>query len=87
MLRLAQDMPSSEMLQGDVQSILAWVILALIALYMATAVYFIKRQNTQETKYDKLQAKTHKQIARSNRAMEAVADLPPPLEDEEDDDG
>ena len=82
MFLLAQDLPDPEMLQGDVQSVLAWVILALIVLYGATVVYFIKRQNNQETKYDKLQAKTHKQIARSNRAMEAVAKLSPPKEED-----
>lgn len=76
------EMPGPEMLQGDVQSVLAWVILSLIVLYGATVVYFIKRQNNQETKYDKLQAKTHRQIARSNRAMEAVAKLPPPQDED-----
>ena len=80
------ELPDPEMLQGDVQSVLAWVILALIVLYGATVVYFIKRQNNQEAKYDKLQAKTHRQIARSNRAMEAVAKLPPP-QDEDNGDG
>lgn len=87
-LLLAQEMPDSKMLQGDTQQVMAWVILALVALFVATCVYFIKRQSKQEAKYDKLAAKTHKQIARSNRAMEAVADLPPPPEedDEEEDD-
>ena len=63
------EMPGPEMLQGDVQSVLAWVILSLIVLYGATVVCCIKRQNNQETKYDKLQAKTHRHSASSNRSL------------------
>jgi len=74
-LYLAQ---SEELLQGDVQDVLAWVILALVALYGGTVAYFIKRQHSQEAKYDKLQIKVMKALVRSNRAIEAVADLPPP---------
>ncbi len=79
-LLLAQDLPDPKLLEGDVQEILVWVILAQIALYFATVSYFLLRQKKMEEKYDKLQAKTQKQIARSNRAMEAVAKLPPPKE-------
>ena len=71
------------MLQGDVQSVLAWVILVLILFYMATVVYFINRQNKQEAKYDKLVTRQGKQIGRSNRAMEAIANLPPPPTEDE----
>lgn len=82
MINLAQDIPDPSMLQGDVQEILAWIILVGLAFYLATVTYFLSRQKRMEEKYDKLQAKTHKQIARSTRAMEAVAKLPPPKEDD-----
>ena len=81
---LAQTVPKADLLKGDVQEILVWVVLAQVALYLATVIYFIKRQGAQEDKYDLLQAKTHRQLARSNRAIEAVANLPPPKEDEND---
>lgn len=83
---IAQDLPDPDLLQGDAQEILAWIVLALIALYGATVAYFIRRQGKMEEKYDKLQAKVIKQISRSNRAMEAVAKLPPPQDDEDSDD-
>jgi len=90
MFYLAQDMPDSNMLQGDTQSILAWVVLAQIVLFMAVCTYFIMRQSKHETKYDKLQKKTMKIAIRSQRAIEVLADLPAPaieedLDDEEDD--
>lgn len=79
-LQLAQDLPDPKLLQGDVQEILVWVVLAQIALFLATVVYFIKRQGVQETKYDELQDIVMKIVYRSNRAMEAVANLPAPEE-------
>ena len=42
--------------------------------------YFLIRQTKMEAKYDTLQVKMFKSISRSNRAMEAVAKLPPPAE-------
>jgi len=80
---LAQTMPDSSLLQGDAQGILSWVILALVALYVATVIYFIKRQSSQEDKYDRLQGKVMKLTVRSNRAIEALADLPPPVVEED----
>lgn len=79
-LYLAQ---AEELLNGDVQDILGWIILALVGLYSATVTYFIKRQMNQETKYDKLQNKVMKLTVRSNRAIEALADLPPPPVEED----
>ena len=84
------DLPDSDMLQGSSQDVLAWVVLAQIILFIAVCGYFIKRQNKQETKYDRLQKKTLKIALRSQRALEIVANLPAPeieedLDDEEDD--
>ena len=80
MWQLAQDLPDTKLLEGNVQEILVWIILAQIALYLATCTYFLLRQKYREGKYDTLQEKMIKQISRSNRAMEAVAKLPPPVE-------
>ena len=77
---LAKDLPDSKLLEGDEQEILVWVILALVLLWSATVTYFIRRLQKQEEKYDELQGKMIKAISRSNRAMEAVAKLPPPEE-------
>ena len=81
-MSLAQSMPDASMLQGDVQEILAWVILAQIVLFISTVIYFLKRQSRMEEKYDTLQEKMIKGLSRSNRAMEAVAKLPPPEDDD-----
>ena len=70
--------PDPALLQGDVQEILAWVVLSQIALWLATVTYFLRRQTMMEKKYDGLQVKLFKALSRSNRAMEAVAKLPPP---------
>ena len=81
------DLPDSDMLQGSSQDILAWVILAQIALFIAVCTYFIIRQNKLETKYDRLQKKTMKIALRSQRALEIVANLPAPeIEEDLDDD-
>lgn len=79
---LAQDLPDPDLLTGNVQEVLSFVVLALIVLYGATCTFFIKKLNHWETKYDKLVTRQGKQINRSNRAMEAVANLPPPVEEE-----
>ncbi len=79
----AQDLPDAKLLQGDVQEILVWVVLSLILLYVVTVGYFIRRQGFQEEKYDALVDRQNRQISRSNRAMEAVANLPPPPNEEE----
>jgi hypothetical protein len=76
MLLLAQGMPDSQLLSGGVQDILVWVVLAQVALYVATVIFFIKKLNSWEEKYDLLQAKTLKIAIRSQRAIEALADLP-----------
>lgn len=80
MWQLAQDLPDPKLLQGNVQEVLVWVVLALIFLYGLTVAYFIRRQGIQETKYDELQGIVMKIVHRSNRAMEAVANLPAPEE-------
>ena len=80
---LAQELPDPDLLQGSAQEVMAFVILALIILYGATVTFFIKKLNHWETKYDKLVTKQGKQISRSNRAMEAIANLPPPIEEED----
>lgn len=79
------DLPDAALLQGNAQEIMVWVILAQIVLFIATCAYFLFRQKRMEEKYDKLQAKMIKQINRSNRAMEAVAKLPPPEDYDEED--
>lgn len=80
-------MPDPDMLQGNSQDILAWVILAQIALFIAVCTYFIIRQNRWEIKYDKLQKKTLRIAVRSQRAIEIVANLPAPeIEEDFDDD-
>jgi len=80
---VAQKLPDPQMLQGSAQEVMAWVILAMIVLFITTCIYFIKRQSAKEAKYDELQCKFIKLIVRSNRAMEAVAKLPPPTEDDD----
>jgi len=87
-LLLAQDMPDPKLLQGDAQEILVWVVLALVALWVGTVTYFIVRELRFEKKQDKLYKRFSKLLVRSNRAIEALADLPPPpveedLEDDE----
>lgn len=82
MWQFAQDLPDAALLQGSTQEIMAWVILAQIALFVATVAYFLLRQTRMEKKYDTLQDKMIKGISRSNRAMEAVAKLPPPKEED-----
>lgn len=80
MWQLAQDLPDPKLLQGDVQEILVWVVLAQIALFLATVTYFLLRQKSMEARYDELQDIVMKIVHRSNRAMEAVANLPAPEE-------
>lgn len=80
MWRLAQDLPDPRLLQGNGQEILVWIVLAQIALYLATVTYFLMSQKAQEKKYDDLQTIVLKIVYRSNRAMEAVANLPAPEE-------
>jgi len=75
---LAQDLPDPKLLQGNTQEILVWIVLAQIAFYIATVGYFLLRQNKQEEKFDELQSKVIKLFHRSNRAMEAVANIKPP---------
>ncbi len=77
---LAQDLPDTKLLEGDVQEILVWVVLALIALYGATVGYFLSRQGKLEERIDGLQGTVIKIVHRSNRAMEAVANIKPPEE-------
>ena len=84
MWQLAQDLPDPALLQGNVQEILVWVVLAQIALLVLVVGYFVRRESKWETKYDALQGKMIKSISRSNRAMEAVAKLPPPAEEAHD---
>ncbi len=76
----AQDLPDPKLLEGDVQEILIWIVLAQIALYLATVGYFLLRQKKQEEKFDELQGTVLKIVHRSNRAMEAVANIKPPEE-------
>ncbi|KKM82575.1 hypothetical protein LCGC14_1318220 [marine sediment metagenome] len=79
------DLPDPSMLSGDTQEVMSYVILLLITAVIALFVYHVSRQSKLEAKFDKLQKQMIKQIARSNRAMEAVAKLPPPKEDYSDD--
>jgi len=67
--------PDAELLQGGGQEVLAWGVLALIALYVCTVSYFIKRQNKFEEKYDQQNDKMLKLAIRSQRAIEVLADI------------
>jgi len=67
---------NSDLLKGEAQDILVWVVLALVGLYGVTCAYFIHRQGAQDKRYDRLQTKVMKQLVRSNRAIEALANLP-----------
>lgn len=78
---LAQDMPDSELLHGSAQDVLAWVVLAQIALYVVTCAYFIYRQRWLEDKLDSNFKDTLKLALRSQRAVETLAHLPP-MDDE-----
>ena len=78
-------MPDPELLQGDTQQVMAWVILAMVVLFTVTCFYFIRRLKHWEDKYDKLldkydklNMKTLKIAVRSQRAIEALANLPAP---------
>lgn len=71
-------MPDNELLQGDAQQVMAWVILALIAFVAASFTYFIKRLSYWEIKYDNLQKVCIKLAVRSQRAIEHIANLQPP---------
>ena len=83
MWRLAQEMPKSELLQGSAQDVLSWVVLALVVLFVAACIFFIRKLNHWEEKYDNLQKKTTKIAIRSQRAIEVLADLTDPEVEED----
>ena len=83
MFQLAQDLPDPKLLQGNEQEILVWIVLALVGLWLSTVTFFILRERRQESKLDNLHKKFQKLLLRSNRAIEAVADLEPPAVEED----
>lgn len=74
----AQDLPDPALLQGNVQEILVWVVLSQIVLWVATVAFFLSNQKAKDVKYDEMQDLVIKIVHRSNRAMEAVANISPP---------
>ena len=80
MWQFAQDLPDAALLQGNAQEIMSWVILAQLALWLATVTYFLLRERSRDEKFDALQDLAIKIVHRSNRAMEAVANIKPPEE-------
>lgn len=83
MMLLAQEMPDPSLLQGSTQQVMAWVILAMVALHCATVVYFIRKHSNLEAKYDALLVKTMKLAVRAQRAIEYIAHLPEPEVEED----
>jgi len=81
---LAQELPDPRLLtDGNTQQVMSWVILSLILLYGLTVTYFLKRQSSLETKYDKQNNKMMKLAVRSQRAIEVLANLPAPKIEED----
>jgi len=87
-LLLAQGIPvpDPKMLEGSVQQILVWVILTILGLWISSVVYLLRQGNAKDEKYDILQQKCIKLAVRSQRAIEALANLPPPEVEEDLDD-
>lgn len=83
------NLPNPELLKGSAQDVQAWVILALVALFIATCIYFTRQLADKEKRINKLTDTNIKLAVRSNRAIEALAGLSaPPVEkilDEEND--
>lgn len=80
---LAQNMPDPSLLQGTTQEVMAWVILAMVALHCTTVIYFTRKQSKVEEKYDALLVKTMKLAVRAQRAIEYIAHLPEPEVEED----